>query len=111
VWLFGTSFVTNVVSRSLATDAELRNQSPPQTRPTPAELEVAYTLDQGHGGTIGSDGTLPTAEAYRGHEMERDDPSGQVRQGTGLETFVDIDEISIVAAPGYSFNYINPPVA
>jgi hypothetical protein len=99
-WLFGTAFATNVLARSLSTEAELRNQSPPQTRPRPAELEVVYTLDNGN------DGKLPSPDAYKGREMERaDSSSGEVRQSTGLETFVDIDEISIVAAPGHSFNY------
>jgi phage tail sheath protein FI len=99
-WLFGTDFIENILPRNFATDQELRIQSPPQTRPTSAELEVAYTL------TNGNDGKLPAPIAYQGREMERaDSPLGEVLQSTGLETFVDIDEISIVAAPGHSFNY------
>lgn len=99
-WLVGMDFVNNVLARSLATDTELRNQSPPQTRPKPEELQVSYTLANG------GDGKLPTSEAYKGREMERaDSSSAEVRQSTGLETFVDIDEISIVAAPGHSYNY------
>ncbi len=60
--------------------------------PRRGELAVAYTL------AGGSDGNLPTANAYQG------DDGGQVK--TGLTTFEDIDEISIVAAPGASANYV-----
>ncbi|HEV2762051.1 MAG TPA: phage tail sheath subtilisin-like domain-containing protein, partial [Pyrinomonadaceae bacterium] len=50
--------------------------------------------------TGGSDGALPDANAYKGSETGLDK--------TGLETFADIEEISIVAAPGYSAQSGNP---
>jgi hypothetical protein len=70
---------------------------PAPTRPTLAQLQIVYTL-QG-----GSDGNLPTPDNYKGQELGRD--GNVVTPATGLETFADIDQISMVAAPGYSFNY------
>jgi uncharacterized protein len=51
--------------------------------------------------TGGNDGQRPTADAYEG----TGDPTQLVK--TGLVAFEDIDEISIVAAPGSSFGYQN----
>jgi phage tail sheath protein FI len=83
------------VSLNLATDQELRAISPPQTRPRTIDLEQVYTL------AGGSDGLLPSAETYTG------DDSGTEK--AGLFTFEDIDQISMVAAPGYSADYIDNP--
>lgn len=47
----------------------------------------------------GTDGTLPSANAYAG------DASGTTK--TGLAAFEDLEDISIVAAPGYSHGYSN----
>jgi phage tail sheath protein FI len=57
-------------------------------------LEVALTG--------GNDGLRPTADAYEGTGGAPTD-----RTKTGLVAFEDIDEISIVAAPGSSFGYEN----
>jgi phage tail sheath protein FI len=59
-------------------------------RPAPAALERTYSL------TGGSDGRLPTPVMYEG------DDGGQEK--TGLRAFEDVEEISIVAAPGSSKN-------
>ncbi|HEX5165875.1 MAG TPA: phage tail sheath subtilisin-like domain-containing protein, partial [Thermomicrobiales bacterium] len=60
-------------------------------RPGDPDLEHEYHL------TGGADGVLPNAESYRGQEAtSADDVS------TGLVTFEDIDEISMVAAPGHN---------
>jgi phage tail sheath protein FI len=88
--------VLDALSLNLYTDDELEALSPATERPRPSELEVVYTL------TDGSDGKLPTAEAYKGREGKRDATSGKVQPSTGLETFADVEEISIVAAPGSS---------
>ena len=47
--------------------------------------------------TNGNDGVRPTDEEYRGTEEPK----------TGLKIFEDIDDISIVAAPGSTFGYEN----
>jgi Bacteriophage tail sheath protein len=86
-WLFGNT-INDIVDRSVAPDTELTAGSPDTPRPRASELEVSYRL------TGGSDGRLPTANTYKGSETGL--------QKTGLETFADLDEISIVAAPGYS---------
>lgn len=52
--------------------------------------------------TGGNDGKRPTADAYEG---TGGDPDSRVK--TGLVAFEDIDDISIVAAPGSSFGYEN----
>lgn len=59
--------------------------------PRRSEQAVGYTL------AGGGDGNQPTADTYGG------DDGGQVK--TGLRTFEDVDEISIVAAPGATANY------
>ncbi|MCO6434999.1 phage tail sheath family protein [Nitrosomonas nitrosa] len=98
--LFGTDFINDKLLPSLQTDEELENQSLQTIRPRPSDLQVTRTLENG------SDGNLPTPDAYKGREMARSDASsGEVRLSTGLETFVDIEEISMIAAPGHSFNY------
>lgn len=102
-WLFGARFIDDTLSLSLATTAELQQGSlpgslPPLARPTLAQLQSVFIL------TGGNDGNLPTPEAYTGQEASRDS-LGNVTPASGLETFADIDEISIVAAPGFTFNY------
>ena len=49
--------------------------------------------------TGGSDGTFPDAEAYKG----KGDNTSKVK--SGLKSLEDIEDISIVAAPGYSYSY------
>jgi Bacteriophage tail sheath protein len=88
-WLFGSA-MTGVVDRSVALDTELTAGSPDIPRPRASELEVTYTL------TGGSDGRLPTPNTFKGEETGA--------EKTGLQAFADVDEISIVAAPGYSHN-------
>jgi phage tail sheath protein FI len=73
--LFGQVIVTNLSS----------------SKPLPEQLEKSYIL------VGGSDGKLPIAETYNGEEDDHNK--------TGLKTFEDIDQISIIAAPGHSHNY------
>jgi phage tail sheath protein FI len=83
--------VVDALQRHLSTDPELRSAASPtvvRDRPTTEEMRVVVSLGGGH------DGLRPTARAYRGRETGM--------RKTGLETFTDIDEISIVAAPGGS---------
>ena len=77
--------VENALSRALALDDELPEAL---SRPGLDELTSTLTL------TGGNDGALPAHTAYRGRE------TGSVK--TGLETLADVEEISIIAAPGYS---------
>jgi phage tail sheath protein FI len=84
------STMAGIIRRQVASDDELETFSPSnQQRPTPGELTVTLNL------TGGSDGRLPTANSYRGSD------TGAVMQG--LFAFEGIDEIAIVAAPGYSY--------
>lgn len=50
----------------------------------------------------GSDGAAPSAAEYEG----TDDETQHFK--TGLKQFEDIEDISIIAAPGSTWNYINP---
>jgi hypothetical protein len=75
---------------------ELRLVSPSGTPPGSSDLERAYTL------AGASDGQSPPAPAYAG---EDDGP-----EKTGLKTFEDVEEISIVAAPGATSGYQGPDV-
>lgn len=88
--------VLEALRLSLYTDGELAARSPPAKRPRSSELEAVYTL------TGGSDGKLPTANTYKGREGQRDATSKEVQPSTGLETFADVEGISIVAAPGFT---------
>lgn len=63
---------------------------------TDADRSVDIVLDGGN------DGERPVASQYEGTA----DPSTTIK--TGLKQFEDIDEISIVAAPGSSYLYNNP---
>jgi hypothetical protein len=80
--------LTGTLRRHVAADSELSSLSPP-SRPSPSELTITVTL------AGGSDGRLPTANTYRGSD------TGAAM--TGLFAFEGVDEISIVAAPGYSY--------
>jgi len=86
-WLLGTGIV-DPIHRTVAPDTELAAGSPHMPRPLASELDVTYTL------TNGSDGRIPAANTFQGSDTGL--------EKTGLETFADIDEISIVAAPGCS---------
>ena len=79
----------DVIRRQVSTDEELTSGSPDLTRPTPSELTVTITL------TGGSDGRLPTANTYRGSDTGA--------EMTGLYAFEGVEEISIVAAPGSTY--------
>jgi phage tail sheath protein FI len=103
-WLFGSSFIDTTLSLSLATPQELVG-SIRITRPTLAQLQVSYTL---HGG---SDGNLPTPADYHGQEATRDPLTNHYTPAKGLESFADVDEISMIAAPGFTYNYSDDPNA
>jgi Bacteriophage tail sheath protein len=109
-WLFGSTFVNTTLSRSLATPQELGAGSlpgslPTQTRPTLAQLQQVYTLQNG------SDGNLPSLGDYQGQEAARDPATNVYTPASGLESFADIDEISMIAAPGLTYNYSDAPTA
>ncbi|MCA1614968.1 MAG: phage tail sheath subtilisin-like domain-containing protein [Acidobacteria bacterium] len=78
----------DVLRRHVASESELANLSPP-SRTSPSELTITVTLAEG------ADGRLPTANSYRGSD------TGTTM--TGLFAFEGVEEISIVAAPGYSY--------
>jgi hypothetical protein len=61
--------------------------------PDPANRQRVYRL------TGGNDGVVPQATAYEGSV----DPT--TREKSGLRAFEDLENISILAAPGYSFRY------
>jgi phage tail sheath protein FI len=98
--LLGQDVLTSL-AHSLLTDDELAGFSAVVARPKPADLESVYVL------TGGSDGKLPAPDYYRGNPSVRS--GAEVTDATGLETFADVDEISMVAAPGYSYGYVNNP--
>jgi len=78
--------VLDSLSLQLATRGELLALSPPVQRPGLEDLEQAYQLEGG------SDGRRPIPQSYIGED--------EGAQKSGLFTFEDIEEISIVAAPG-----------
>jgi phage tail sheath protein FI len=87
--LLGTA-INDVIIRQVAGPDEREAFSPPRNeRPSPSELTLTLTL------TGGDDGRLPTANSYRGSD------TGATM--TGLFAFEGVEEISIVAAPGYSY--------
>jgi hypothetical protein len=89
--LVGGDVVDAVGLAALSRD-ELQAMSPVGVRPTLAQLQRVITLANGN------DGARPTAQGYEG---EDDGPAK-----TGLKTFEDIEEISIVAAPGATAGYV-----
>jgi len=92
--LVGDNVLDNV-GQAQRTKAELLQQSPDGEIPSAASMTRTLIL------AGGSDGVLPTAVTFEG---EDDTPIK-----TGLKTFQDIDEISIVAAPGATANYGDNP--
>jgi hypothetical protein len=60
------------------------------------DRQVTVVLGSGLNGNVGRDGKRPTASEYEGDDT---DPQNK----TGLKAFEDLSDISIVAAPGYSF--------
>lgn len=78
--------VLDSLGLQLATREELLALSPQGQRPGLEELERAYQL------TGGSDGRRPIPQGYVGED--------EGAEKSGLRTFEDIEEISIVAAPG-----------
>jgi phage tail sheath protein FI len=70
-------------------------------RPSLSEMETVYTLANGN------DGKLPTQNSYRGQEAARDPVNNIFIEASGLRAFEDLEDISIVAAPGYSYRYDN----
>jgi phage tail sheath protein FI len=82
--------------------------SPPSSPPSPSleeSLQQLTSSDQARSVVVtlasGDDGTRPTETEYEG----TDDPNGAVK--TGLKQFEDLEDISIVAAPGSTFGYEN----
>jgi Bacteriophage tail sheath protein len=63
----------------------------PPTQPTDADLSVDLLLEGGN------DGRRPVADNYQGAEDD------QTKTKTGLVAFEDIEDISIVAAPGSTY--------
>jgi phage tail sheath protein FI len=55
----------------------------------------------------GSDGARPTQAAYAGAERDVDVGGDAVTVKSGLRSFEDLEDISIVAAPGSTFGYEN----
>ena len=66
--------------------------------PGSSDLERSLDILLEHG-TLGSDGILPPASFYEGAELADGTK-------TGLVSLEDLDDISIVAAPGSSHNYL-----
>jgi hypothetical protein len=106
----GAQFLETVLSQqaqgaleqAVMSDAEFAaSSSPPNSleRPRPADLETAYLL------AGGSDGNLPNQQSYRGQEALRDPSTGAFIESSGLRAFEDVEDISMVAAPGYSARY------
>lgn len=102
-WLFGTTFINTTLSLSLATSKELLSGSIPQLPVPTASLQVVYMLSGG------GDGNLPGLTQYQGQPASRDTNTNVYTPSSGLESFADIDEISIVAAPGFSYGYSENP--
>lgn len=94
--------VWDSLERFVMTDAELLEiGSPPGTeRPRLSDLETTYILENGN------DGKLPNPETYHGHEAMRDPTTDTFIEASGLFSFEDVDDISMVSAPGYSFRYL-----
>jgi phage tail sheath protein FI len=98
-WLFPPSFISTTLPDSLETPLELALAH--QTAPGPAAMQVTYTL------AGGTDGNVPGLVAYSGTPAARDPITNVYAPASGLASFADIDEISIVAAPGSSVDYSN----
>lgn len=95
VTLTGSDNGLALLNALLKSDASLQ-----QSLLDPNSSDVDRSIDIVLAG--GNDGERPDASAYEGTA----DPSTTIK--TGLKSFEDIDEISIVAAPGSSFLYNDP---
>jgi phage tail sheath protein FI len=69
---------------------------PASLRPTDADITVDCLLEKGN------DGARPEADDYRGAEDDK------TKRKTGLVAFEDIEDISIVAAPGSTYKLADP---
>ena len=67
---------------------------------SPVDQRASRALASTFRSTGGNDGALPPADRLRGRRRRSDDTFK-----TGLHAFEDIDDISIVAAPGSTFGY------
>jgi phage tail sheath protein FI len=90
----GLTTGSDVLSFLFAASGSLRNQLL-DNGSTDAERSIEMLLDGGN------DGNRPTAREYEG-TAEDDEP-----YKTGLKAFEDIEDISIVAAPGSTFGFAN----
>ncbi|HVE55493.1 MAG TPA: phage tail sheath subtilisin-like domain-containing protein [Pyrinomonadaceae bacterium] len=90
----GLTTGSDVLSFLFTASSGLRNELLDNAS-TDAERSIEMLLDGGN------DGNRPTAREYEG-TAEDDEP-----YKTGLKAFEDIEDISIVAAPGSTFGYSN----
>lgn len=102
--LAGPATGLDVLQELFAADAALPRSSPPSATLKASLGDMSSTADARSftlplGG--GNDGTRPPASAYEGTA----DPDQPLK--TGLHQFEDLDDISIVAAPGSTFGYEN----
>jgi Bacteriophage tail sheath protein len=91
----GVDILRDFFATHPAADPPSRLPSPPREQNLQSLTSVVVTLSDGN------DGTRPTEVAYEGTA----DPSGAIK--TGLKQFEDLEDISIVAAPGSTFGYEN----
>ena len=99
-----SSSAQEALEYSVMSDSEYALPTSPahsKERPAPADMETAYFL------STGDDGDLPSAQTYRGQQAFKDPSSNTFVEASGLFAFEDLDDISIVAAPGYSASYAN----
>jgi phage tail sheath protein FI len=78
-------------TKPVANTPVVTGQKPP-SQPTDADLSIDLLLKGGN------DGERPKADDYRGAENDK------TKTKTGLVAFEDIEDISIVAAPGSTYN-------
>lgn len=70
---------------------------------SPTEAGMTFQVPM----TGGSDGERPTAAEYEGDELAAEGTGGEAGEKSGLLAFEDLENISIVAAPGSSYGYEN----
>lgn len=112
--LFGQSRTENELPRLLrilVDSFDLSSATPTEIAEKQAELSVLLTLDRDELSesdheyavtlTNGNDGLRPEAGEYEG--------DGDPNLKTGLTKFEDVADISIVAAPGATYNYATAP--
>ena len=106
--LTGAALAEALLGPTVLNDLDVSLGPPsPAARQAATRLAQTYVLRQATGvagSTDGSDGQLPIPSAYEGQEP---DDADDVK--TGLKTFEDIDEISIVAAPGMTAGFRDNP--